>query len=60
MTVVATNYMFTYVYIRCQGCISDSEIFENSSLWHKLEAKEIMSPLDETLPSKANLMPYVF
>lgn len=60
MAVVNANYMFTYVDIGCQGRISDSGVFRNSSLWHKLESEKIMLPLDKPLPSKTDLMPYVF
>ncbi|KAL4126304.1 hypothetical protein QTP88_010526 [Uroleucon formosanum] len=60
MALVDANYMFTYVDIGCQGRISDGGVFKNTSLWHKLEANEILLPSDEPLPSKTDLMPYVF
>lgn len=60
MALVDANYMFTYVDIGCQGRLNDSGVLKNTSLWHKLEANEIMLPLDEPLPSKTELMPYVF
>jgi len=60
MALVDANYMFTYVDIGCQGRISDGGVFRNTSLWHKLEANEILLPSDEPLPSKTELMPYVF
>lgn len=60
MALVDANYMFTYVDIGCQGRISDGGVIRNTSLWRKLEANEIMLPSDEPLPSKTELMPYVF
>lgn len=60
MAVVHANYMFIYVDIGCQGRISDGGVFRNSSLWHKLEEKKIMLLLEEPLPSKTDLIPYVF
>lgn len=60
MALVDANYMFSYIDIGCQGRISDGGVFRNTSLYEKLEQNELNIPKDEPLPSKTEMMPYVF
>lgn len=52
--------MFSYVDVGCQGRISDGGVFRNTSLCTKLNKNELNLPIDEPLPSKTEMMPYVF
>lgn len=60
MAIVNANYSFTYVDIGCQGRISDSGVFRNTSLFKKLETNELMLPQEEILPNTNVSLPYVF
>lgn len=60
MALVDVNYLFTYVDIGCQGRISDGGVFRNKSLYTKLVENKLNLPIDEPLPSKPEVMPYVF
>lgn len=60
MALVDANYFISYIDVGCQGHISDGSVFRNSSLYKKLEQNELNLPIDEPLPTKTEIMPYVF
>lgn len=60
MALVDANYNFIFVDACSQGRISDGDVFKNTVLWNKLENDKLMLPADEWLPSKTNMLPYVF
>lgn len=60
MALVDANYFISYIDVGCQGRISDGGVFRNTSLYKKLEQNELNLPIDEPLPTKTEIMPYVF
>lgn len=60
MAVVNANYEFIYVDIGCQGRISDGGVFNNTSLFRKMDADELLMPVDEIIPPCDKPLPYVF
>lgn len=60
MALVDANYIFSYIDIGYQGRTCDGGVFRNTSLHKKLEQNELNIPKDEPLPSKTEMMPYVF
>jgi Plant transposon protein. len=60
LALVDANYRFIYVDIGCQGRISDGGVFNNSSLYSKLQSDELDFPTDRKLCSTDEPLPYVF
>lgn len=47
--LVDADYNFIYADVGCQGRISDGGVFKNSTLYKKLETRELNIPLPEVL-----------
>lgn len=60
LALVDAHYRFTFVDIGCQGRISDGGVFNNSSLFSKLQKGQLKLPPDRKLPSFDKILPYVF
>lgn len=60
LALVDAQYRFTFVDIGCQGRISDGGVFNNSSLYSKLQTGQLHLPPDRELPSFGKPSPYVF
>lgn len=60
MAVVNANYGFTFVDIGCQGRISDSGVFRNTSFFKKMDSNELLLPDEGILPNTNVSLPYVF
>jgi len=60
MALVDANYRFIYVDVGCQGRIIDGDIFQNTTLFKKLNENQLMLPPDQPLPSQELPIPYVF
>ncbi|KAG8235858.1 hypothetical protein J437_LFUL013942 [Ladona fulva] len=60
LAVVDAHYRFIFVDIGCQGRISDGGVFNNSSLFSKLQEGQLKLPSDRRLPSFDKILPYVF
>ncbi|GBM96205.1 hypothetical protein AVEN_172141-1 [Araneus ventricosus] len=64
MALVNWDYSFIYIDVGCNGCVSDGGVFQNSSLYTKLEEGWLFSPAgciigDDAFPLKPYLMkPY--
>lgn len=51
MALLDANYCFTFVYIGCQGRISDDGAIRNTVLFKKLQLNALMIPEDKLLPN---------
>lgn len=60
LALVDADYCFTYVDIGCQGRISDGGVYNNSSLFSKLQNGQLNLPRDRQLPSSDKVLPCVF
>lgn len=58
--LVDADYNFLYVEAGGQGRISDGGIFKNSSLYKKVEKKELNFPQSKPLPGRQKEIPYFF
>ncbi|GBN83427.1 hypothetical protein AVEN_7883-1 [Araneus ventricosus] len=64
MALVNWKYSFIYIDVGCNGCVSNGGVFQNSSLYTKLEEGSLFSPAgciigDDAFPLKPYLMkPY--
>lgn len=59
MTLVDSNYMFTYVNIGAKGSSSDGGVFNACAFNKKLISNELNIPNDEPLPNRNINVPYV-
>lgn len=60
LTLVDARYWFIFVNIGCQGRISDGGVFNNSSLYCKLQKDQLHLPSNRKLPLFDEPLPYVF
>lgn len=58
--VVDANYNFTYVYIGCQGRISDGGVFKNTCFAKSLSKEMLSLPQNTSLPERQKPVPFVF
>ncbi|XP_050501502.1 uncharacterized protein LOC114342461 [Diabrotica virgifera virgifera] len=58
--VVDANYNFTYVYIGCQGRISDGGVFKNTGFAKSLSKEMLNLPENASLPEREKRVPFVF
>lgn len=59
LAVADSNYSFVYVDIGAYGKDSDSNIFQNSSLWQGMIEKSLSIPTSEPFPGVSLAIPYV-
>ncbi|CAH1993097.1 unnamed protein product [Acanthoscelides obtectus] len=57
--IVDANYNFIYVYIGCQGRISDGGVFKNSGFAKALDKSMLNFPQPTILPGRQKPVPYV-
>jgi len=60
MAVVDAEYNFLYADVGCQGRISDSGVFRNTSFFQQLEEQMLNIPSAEMLIGREKAVPYVF
>lgn len=58
--LVDASYNFLFVDIGCQGRISDGGVFKNSTLYKKLENKQLRFPKPEPLPYRQKEISFFF
>lgn len=58
--VVDANYNFIYVYVGCQGRISDGGVFKNTGFARSLDKEMLAFPQNTFLPGRQKLIPYIF
>jgi len=58
MGIADADYCF--IYVGCQGRISDGGVFRNTSFYKKLQQNKIEIPVEESLPGRTMKIPYIF
>ncbi|KAJ8939902.1 hypothetical protein NQ318_023243, partial [Aromia moschata] len=60
LALVDADYNFIFAYCRCQGRISDGDVYMNTGFYQKMCRNELGFPPSECVPQKQMPLPYVF